>query len=338
MRLRTLIFPVLLLASACNQDKPKSESRPAASAEPIPSDLVYNSFMDDKSAAAKVAVATDSGVAAAADAGPAQTGSTAKLVDAGADPKAPLVYAFSTKARTVSANITMNATGGGAGAQDQPPLHFVFTATPKPKGMIGGTAIIDIKVTKFEVTLPPNMPPQAAAQKEQLEKALVGFTGHFDATTHGDIENIDFETDKAAQGAGEIAGVLQQALEFLVIPLPNEPVGIGAKWTKTESKRMADQGATVSSTVTLTLQSRDKDTATIKVDATSSGTLAINDPRAPKGSVMDRKTTASFTVVARFDGVSQKVDGDAKSDITQKVPGQPDQSMSVKVTQHLDSK
>ncbi len=337
MRSRPAIFLLLLLAAACNEDKPKTQTHTAASAEPIPSDLVYNSFMDDKSGASKVVIATDSGVVAATDAG-AQTGSTAKLVDAGADPKAPLVYAFSTKTRTVNANIMINAAGGPGGAADQPPLHFTFTATPKPKGMIGGTATFDVKVTKFDVTLPANAPPNAAAGKDQLEKALVGLGGHFDATTHGDIENIDFDTEKAAQGAGEIVGLLQQALEFLVVPLPNEPVGIGAKWTKIESKRLADQGAQVSTTVTLTLQARDAQTATIKVEATNSGTIAINDPRAPKGSAMQRNTTATFTVITRFDGVSQKVDGEAKNDITQKVPGQPDQAMTVKVIQHLDSK
>jgi len=53
---------------------------------------------------------------------------------------------------------------------------------------------------------------------------------------------------------------------------------------------------------------------------------------------MARSTTASFTVIIRFEGVSQKVDGESKNDITQKVPGQADQSMTVKVTQNLESK
>src|SRR6185369_5552999 len=105
----TALF-LLLFASACNDDKPKTTSKPAASAEPIPTDVVYNAFMDDKAGAAKVAVATDAG---AAPSGTAQTGSTAKLIDAGADPKAPLFYAYSTKTRTVTANITIAAAGGG---------------------------------------------------------------------------------------------------------------------------------------------------------------------------------------------------------------------------------
>jgi len=328
------LLALVLLSVACNDDKPKA-TKAAPSAEPIPSDLVYNAGIDNAKGTPKITLAAGD---AEAPAQAALTGSTATLVSPGADPKATLVYAFGAKARTVTAKITINATGGGAGMPDQPPLHFTFTATPKPKGMIGGDSTFDIKVTKFEVTLPANAPPQAAAQKEQLEKALVGLAGHFDSTSHGDLSNIDFETDKAPQGAGEIAGILQQAFEFLVIPLPNEPVGIGAKWTKKETKRLADQGAQLSTTVTLTLKARDEKTATIQVDATNSGTMAISDPRAPKGSSMTRSTTATFTVLIRFDGVSQKVDGESKNDITQKVPGQPDQAMTVKVTQNLESK
>jgi hypothetical protein len=334
------IFPAFLVlvisaVAACNDDKPKAETKGPASAEPIPSDLVYNAGLD-KAGNPKITLVTDAG--APVDTTPPQTGSTATLVSPGADPKSPLVYAFTTKARTVNAKITISATGGGPNMPDQPPLHFTFTATPKPKNMMGGDTTFDIKVTKFEVTLPANAPPQAAAQKDQLEKALVGLAGHFDSTTHGDLSNIDFETDKAPQGAGEIAGVLQQAFEFLVVPLPNEPIGIGAKWTKKESKNLADQGAKVATTVTMTLKARDDKTATIQVDATNSGTMPISDPRAPKGSSMTRSTTASFTVVIRLDGVSQKVDGESKNDITQKIPGQADQSMTVKLAQNLESK
>ena len=336
MRIFPAFLVLLISAAACNEDKPKADTKAAPSAEPIPSDLVYNAGLEGLGAS-KITLGGDAS-AAPVETAPPQTGSTATLVSAGADPQSPLVYAFSTKTRTVNAKITISASGAGPGVPDQPPLHFTFTATPKPKSMMGGDTTFDVKVTKFEVTLPANAPPQAAAQKDQLEKALVGLAGHFDSTTHGDLSNIDFDTDKAPQGTGEIAGVLQQAFEFLVVPLPNEPVGIGAKWTKKESKNLADQGAKVTTTVTLTLKARDEKTATIQVEATNAGTMAINDPRAPKGSSMTRSTTASFTVVIRFDGVSQKVDGESRNDITQKVPGQADGSMTVKVTQNLESK
>jgi hypothetical protein len=331
MRRPALLF-TLVLSLGCNEDKPKPQGSGPASAEPIPSDLVYNSFFDDKTAAPKLAVTTDAGdnVGAAV-----ATGSTAKLTDPGADPKTPMIYAYSTKARTVTATLKMAQAQGGQ-AQEQT-FKYTFTATPKAKFGLAGAAVIDIKITKLELTMPPNAPPQAASAKDMIEKALVGVTGHFDATSHGDIEKLDFESDHVPQGASELVAVMEQALEFLIVPLPNEPVGLGAKWTKNESKRLEDQGTTVQTTENVTLIARDERTATLKIDATQSSTMAISDPRAPKGSSVQRSTTAAYTVVIRFDGISQKVDGEATSNATTKIPSQPDQSMSVKATQNLTS-
>ncbi len=320
---------LLVLAAACSKDDAKPQQTPAMSAEPIPSDLVYNSVFDDKNAVPKIVVAaTDAG----ADAAPkVVSGSTAKLLEAGQDPKAPLAYAFADKARTVTATIKMSAAG-----QEQPPFRFTFTARPRPKLGVTGDAHVEIKITKMEMDIGPSAPPQLAAQKGALEKAFVGVGASFDATSHGDIDNLDFGADKASQGLGELILVFQPALELLVIPVPDEPVGVGAKWVKTTGKHTEEmQGQ---STTTMTLVARDAQTATIKVDASNSMTQTINDPRAPKGASISRNAKGSYTAVIRFDGVAQKVDGDSTNTITQKVPGQPDESQTAKIAQNLESK
>jgi hypothetical protein len=328
-------FMTLLVAGlACNDDKPKKQAETAQTAEPIPSDLVYNAGLEDPGAKNKILFATDAGGGAASPG----TGSTAKLVEAGADPKTPLVYAFGTKARTVSATIKIAQTGGPQGGGDEQTIKLTFTATPKPKFGLAGAATIDVKITKVELALPANAPPQAAKAVETAQKALIGVSGHFDATTHGDIDNLDFESENVPQNAAQILQLVQEALQFLVVPLPNEPVGIGGKWTKNESKKLADQGATASSSITITLQARDAQTATLKVDATLSGSQSVQAQGAPKGLSVQRSSTGSYTVMIRFDGVSQKVDGELKTEVIQKVPGQPDQTaLSAKVTQNLTS-
>ncbi len=335
MRTRT-VFLLLAALAACNDDKPKKQTMGPASAEPIPSDLVYNSFFDDKNAAAKVVIVNDGGVAAT-EAGAAQSGSTAKLENAGADPKSPLVYAFAPKTRTVNATLKVSQSAPGGQSAEQS-FKVSFTATPKAKFGLGGDATVDLKITKLELQLPPGAPPQAATQKDQLEKALIGVVGHFDVTSHGDISDPTFEADKAGPGAAEMTQIVQQALELLVVPFPNEPVGIGAKWSKNESKKLADEGTSVSGTVSMTLMARDAQTATIKVEANNNGTIAVKDPRAPKGLSVQRASTSAYTVIVRLDGVAQKVDGESKNDVTQKVPGQPDQAMTVKIAQNIDSK
>ncbi|HSQ62770.1 MAG TPA: DUF6263 family protein [Polyangiaceae bacterium] len=326
-------FAYALLAvvlAACSKDEAKPQQSPAPSAEPIPSDLVYNSVFDDKGNAPPqvVVAATDAGT----DGGTrVVSGSTAKLLDPGQDPKAPLVYSYVDKPRTVTATVKMSAAG-----QEQPPFRFTFTARPRPKLGLASDAHVEVRVTKMEMDLGPNPPPQLAAQKGALEKGFVGVGASFDATSHGDIDNLDFESDKATQGVGELVVVFQPALELLVIPLPDEAVGIGAKWVKTNNKRTEDgQGA---STTTMTLLARDAQTATIKVEAQSSVQQNINDPRAPKGASISRSTKGSYTVVVRFDGVAQKVTGSSDNALTQKAPGQPDQSQTAKISQDLESK
>jgi hypothetical protein len=331
-----LFFFALPIFTACNNDKTKKEVQGPASAEPIPTDLVYNSFFDDKNAATNAVIVSPDGGALAMDAAVASSGSTAKLESAGADPKSPLVYAFSTKTRNVTATLKITQTTP-QGSADQT-FKVSFSATPKPKFATSGDATVDMKIAKLELQLPPNAPPQAAAQKDQLEKAMVGITGHFDVSSHGEISDPSFETDKAAQGAAEMTQIIQQALELLVVPTPNEAVGVGAKWSKHESKNLADEGTSISGNVTMTLMARDAQTATIKVEATNSGTMAVNDPRAPKGTSVQRNSTSSFTVIVRLDGVAQKIDGQSKNDIVQKVPGQPDQAMNVTISQNIESK
>jgi hypothetical protein len=324
----TLLLAVAL--AACSKDEAKPQQSAAASAEPIPSDIVYNAVFDDKgNAPPKIVVAAGDG---GADAGTrVMSGSTAKLTDPGQDPKSPLVYAFVDKPRTVTATIKASA-----GAGNQPPFRFTFTARPRPKLGLVSDAHVEVHVTKMEMDLGPNAPPQLAAQKGALEKAFTSVGGSFDATSHGDIDNLDFQTDKGAQDVGDLVVVFQPALELLVVPLPNDPVGIGAKWVKTTSKHTED--AQGQSTTTLTLVARDAQTATIKVDGTTSVQRTINDPRAPKGASIAQSSKDSYTVVIRFDGVAQKVDGNSQNTVTQKVPGQPDQTMNSTVEQHVESK
>jgi hypothetical protein len=261
----------------------------------------------------------------------AQTGSSAKLIAPGAEPRAPLFYAFSNKARTVHARIAVSTSGMARAEQPTLSMHVTFTATPTPKR--ADVSAVGIKVIDFDVV---TTAPEVATDKATLEK-VIGLSGGFDATTHGDVANLNLGTASLPQGIRDIAGMLGQVLALLVIPLPNEPVGVGAKWTTVERTTLPVEGATISTTLTLTLQARDKDTATITVDATQAGTVPATDPLAPGGTSLERKTTTTFTVVICHDGVARRVDGEAINVITQKVPGQDDQSMTLKVAQHIES-
>ena len=195
-----------------------------------------------------------------------------------------------------------------------------------------------MKIAKLELQLPPNAPPQAAAQKDQLEKAMVGITGHFDVSSHGEISDPSFETDKAAQGAAEMTQIIQQALELLVVPTPNEAVGIGAKWSKHESKNLADEGTSISGNVTMALMARDAQTATNQSGSDQLGHDGGERSARPEGNFGAEK----FDELVHGDRLTRRrraEDRRAKQDdIVQKVPGQPDQAMNVTISQNIESK
>lgn len=254
-----------------------------------------------------------------------------KLVDPGSDPKSRLAYAFASTTRMVDATVKRSQSAGAAVPNATATFHFVFTATPKPNG--SGGATIDAKVAKLEIALPAGAPSDAKAGMRSLEKSFVGVVAHVDTTASGSISDPKYEV----QESSDAVEMMTSALEMLVLPLPAAPVGIGAKWVLTPARR-DDDGTDVGGSVTMTLVARDPHTATIKVEATNSGKLPIPDPNAPKGSYLERTVSSHSQVVIRFDGIAARGDGDMKMDVTQKVPGQPDEAFSLAVTKSLTSK
>ncbi len=335
--MRTLTVAVLVLAfAACKDDpKPDTTSKPAAP-EAIPSDIVYNSFFSSPSAAANLKVQFDGGLDAGGNAAVTEgpTGKAA-VVDPGAEPKTKLSYAFTMgKTSVVTATVTASVGGEGPAAGDQPPFKFTFNATPKTHAPDGKTHF-DLKIQKVEIVVTGQMDPQMAQQKGVLEKAFAGLEGGFDATSNGDVENVSLAAEKVPRMAQQILPLFAQSLEFLVVPVPSVPVGVGAKWTTTSHDEQ--MGATVITTYTLV--SHNGSVAQIKTDITRSAPKkAFEDPQAPPGSMLEVKGNGSYVIDLRLDGVSSKADGSSTMTIALTAPGQPTQNTTVKQTQALESK
>ncbi len=268
-------------------------------------------------------------VLASADAG-VTSDRAVKLVAAGTDPKSVLAYAFSAQRRTATVSIAMARV---AGAQELPTgLSFTFTVVPRPQA---AGATFDIRFADVALAFAPNATEQTLAMRDQMVVGVNGLSGHVVASTHGDLGDIELDTSQLKPEARDLIQMMRPALYNLVVQFPSEPVGVGARWTRSEAKHQPHEDTTV--TTTFTLVARDAATATLHVEGTNAATTTTTDPRAPAGLIVQRNTSVTYDVVARFDGVSQKVVGDAHSDVVFKVPGRSDQTVSVNITHTVES-
>lgn len=337
MRIRTF-FPLLLLTVMACKDEPAKPRQGPPPPEPIASDIVYNSAFDDGKHAVGPIVTPDAGTSDTPGLGNAP--GKAKVVEAGAEPRAKLSYAFALgKSRTVTSTLKLKVDAEGMqGAGAQPPIKFTFSVTPKTRDAVNGMVHFEVKVTGVDIAVGTGAgaPPDALAQKAALEKAFTGLEGSFDSSAQGDLANVKFSDDKVPPQVGEMLELLSAAFEIMVIPLPSEPVGVGGKWTTMSG---AGRGSKGTKTVTLTMTAKTETGASIKIDSVMvAPPMAISDPQAPPGTTLEVKGTGGYTIDIRFDGVSAKANGAQNVEQIVKVPGGQTQKRGAKIEQILDSK
>lgn len=339
---RAAVLLVLALASTgCEKDKPKADETKKTEPTPVPSDMVFNDFIPttggptgvrardagSEGGLAEVAGNTDPGEPNAA-AGAAEK---LKVTDAGADPKVARKYTFvmgrvDKRILTITQNVTQSAGGQTAPGQEIT-LKLYLDLTPKVVKKEGAT--IEAKLTKVEL---PGAPPQAA----QMLASMNGLTGTFDISPHGEAGEVNFAPN--AQMRNELAAnVLQglsQAVQLLVAPLPEAPIGTGAKWELAGATRPGepDQG-----TKRFTAKELSGEGGVIEAD------IEMKVPRRPqqtqRGTVfLEVDGKGKYTYQTKFNSMATKVDGELTVNEKIEAPaqgGQPKQQvMQVQKVKH----
>jgi hypothetical protein len=118
----------------------------------------------------------------------------------------------------------------------------------------------------------------------------------------------------------ELAAVAQQPFEGLFCPLPDEPIGKGAKWVETTNARQEAMNATITSTYTLKEIAPDALVVGVSI-ARKAPAQAYPDPRAPKGTTIAVDGIANGTMKVRLDRVPAKGQLDATTTVTITQPG-----------------
>lgn len=330
----TLAITVLVAMSslACKEEAKPSAAPASSSPKAVKPATTLPNFdelvkLDDPKGAARAedasaATAANAPLGADAEAAPAAMAqgsapgaSSVKLLEPGAEPRTPARYDFALdKAQTTLATVKMSAEGAMApGMGPQPPLRLTLKITPKAKAADGNVKFA-LQVTKAEVvTGGAAIPPEAAKEIKAAEAAFSSMSGSFDASPRGDLSNVSL----GGKGTPpELQELVAPMVELLFAPLPEEPIGVGAKWImSTPPSKMGGMKST------FTMTARNDATADITVDTTRNAPpQPVPDPRAPKGATMEIDAKAKTKMTVRFSGIAAKVDGDQKTNVTIKDP------------------
>lgn len=339
---------------ACGKDPPKKTEDNPTKTTPVPSDMVFNDFLPASGGGGGVVgVKHDGGIpeggmAAAEGPGPgpggggepgSPDGAKLTVTEPGAEPRAARKYAFVANRadkRLITSKQSASREGGGPAQEAVIQVTADFTPkTVKPAG-----TRFEMKLLKLEI---PGVPAAQKAQAAAQLAPFTGLTGAFDVTSRGEIGEVDFKADEkmAAAGAEVILQSLQQALELLVPPFPDAPIGVGAKWERKVERN--EHGIENTNKHTFTLAEVNAEGGVVTADVEIAVPKRPFQQRGvPPGATEEVKGKGTYTYAFRFDHVSTKVDSEMT--ITRKIElvdpkggGKQSDVTVIKLKNHLEA-
>jgi|GEM_PF-1536399 len=245
---RALLGATLLTALVLGCKNESSQASPVASAAAtptaVPSAAAPGLLAPPGSAPSALAPAE---AAPAPSAPPGLPQVTIALEDAGAEPKKLLRYRFQkgkTKAFNMKMTLAMSATMDGQLGQPMPPVDFEFSGKSLTVDVASdGSATRQTTFASFTPKM-PNLPPQVAAQMEAEMKGLEGVQVIEHISSRGQVQGV--EVNQATVQSPQVQQLLNNLIEGMsnsFLPLPEGPVGLGARWTS--KSVMAASGVSV---------------------------------------------------------------------------------------------
>lgn len=163
------------------------------------------------------------------------------VTDVGRGAVAPLRYQWKVGPGPVQAmamSIGMKLVMGGAEGTSVPPVRFDLQTSASIEAVDdAGTADLRQRIDSISVPAEPNAPPERLTQIAELSaklETLKGLVLQMQVSALGEIRNARFDGGSSAIAAADaqILEQLRSTIEQSIITLPEEAVGVGAKWTK----------------------------------------------------------------------------------------------------------
>ena len=156
-----------------------------------------------------------------------------------------------------------------------------------------GDIEFEYEYTKVEIVDDPDNPSPIAAQIGQMSKPLEGAKGTAVVTSRGLTKSADLEVPPGVSPQlRALLDGMKQSMERLCLPMPEEPIGVGGKWTV--SQDIAANGVSLQQTSTCELAGTDDDRYTIDIDITQKANeQQINAPGLPPGAKVTLQSLTS---------------------------------------------
>ena len=332
----------LALGLGCTKEEPKVTKEEPKKATPVPDDMgSFNDFLP-KSGTGGLAVKLDGGpeggLAAAPGAGADGPGEAddrpgLKVTDPGSEPRAPRKYAFT--ANKVEKRVLTMVQEQSRGPQGGPgSMTFVIAMDIVPKKIQPTGTNFEAKVTKVEL---PGA--SAGAQQAQLAQALAGMnglTGAFVVSPRGEAGEVTFAADPRMQNPlaeGVVQG-MQQAIELILPPFPDQPIGAGAKWERAIEKK--EGGVEQKAKHTYVLKELTNEGGVVEADIEIKvPKRAVQAQGLPPGATVSVDGKGKYNYQFRFDRVSTKVSGELSINQHVEVPDQSGKKQAIDQAQKV---
>lgn len=234
----------------------------AASAAPAPA----------ASASASGSGGVESAAGAGADLAAAQADSlpVTRVLEPGKAPRRALRYTFKLAPEWLEMDLSMTM-AMGMGARPGPPVHVptvrMWTRIDPNELTPAGDVRCTFLSERVQVLDDVKVPAQMRAQLEKEMAGIVGLKGSSRISPRGVATEVEFSLPPAASDSlRKSMDSMRDAIRKMYIPLPEEEVGVGARWQTTS--KMPLSGATMDVTTTYTLKELRADGMRADVDVT----------------------------------------------------------------------
>lgn len=246
------------------------------------------------------------------------------MLDPGGEPRTALRYGFEAgrteRLKLVNGTtITVDVAGRKAAAPQMPDLE-VFASLKTLSVSADGSAKRELLIERAELAPGTKIDEAVRAELARALKGIENLKGRDSIDPRGRLKAIELDaTGLAEQNVGQLMDQMQQSFAQLGAPFPEEPVGVGARWTVTNE--VAQQGMRLRQVATyelVELKGR-KGRAKVKLKQV-----------APRGKVQPPGLPPN--VQAELLGMNARGEGEIKFDLDRSIPeGQIKTRATVKI-------